>query len=440
MSNPIPPTRLSFEENISTLLEELLLAAQWHRPSILLVVHKSKFGQAKAETTLEARLSERGHPVAHITVDKDRSDIPHLITSTPAAEQTTFFVSNLDWGGGEDRRDAYRALNIYRELFVDHHLKVVFWLTVNEAATLARYAPDFWAFRHRVIEFIGQRLPRKVDLPAGALLWDIQNSVDPADTLEARVAVREELLARLPNSMEARSARVDLLYNLGYLYWMRGNTGKAADDFNAALHLIGQALAGPIRSGILNGLAIIAYEANDRDRAMSLLQQALQDDPENACLMMNQSATAAALGRNLEAIALAKKALKNSPRDPRMWGAQGYIFAAMGKFDESITSFTKAAELAPRSAIYAAALAICYDLVERPDQAVRQLDLARDRARDQMPVYLDIYEAALFGDSSKSLQLAQSAVRLNQLSPLELRRDPSLRLLFDTAQIDKITA
>src|SRR5512140_2575132 len=206
MSNPLPSGRMPFEENINTLLEELDLAARWDRPSLLLAVHKSKFGQDKAETALEERLGKLGHSVVRVTVDRDTSDVPHLIAGMHAPVSTVFFVSNLDWGGGSARKDAYRALNIYRELFVDAHIRAVFWLTTNEAATLARFAPDFWAFRHRVIEFTGQRIPRKVNLPAGALLWDIQNNIDPYETLDARIAVREELLARLPHSNEARSA------------------------------------------------------------------------------------------------------------------------------------------------------------------------------------------------------------------------------------------
>ena len=202
MSNPVPTNRLSFEENINTLLEELVLAEKWQRPSILLAVHKSKFGQDKAEKALEAKLNKLGQNVTHVTVDQDRSDIPHFIAGMPSPDKSVFFVSNVDWGGGADRKDAYRALNIYRELFVEHHVKVVFWLTLNEAATLPRYAPDFWAFRHRVIEFTGQRIPRNVHLPAGVLIWDAQNSVDPFDTLEARISVREQLLAKLPHNVE----------------------------------------------------------------------------------------------------------------------------------------------------------------------------------------------------------------------------------------------
>ena len=53
----------SFDENIDILFDEIVLAEQWGRPSLLLAVHKSKFGQEKAEKVLEARLAEKGFQV-----------------------------------------------------------------------------------------------------------------------------------------------------------------------------------------------------------------------------------------------------------------------------------------------------------------------------------------------------------------------------------------
>src|SRR5512146_2878635 len=131
MSNADPPKRLSFDENIDILLEELVLAEKWHRPSLLLAIHKSKFGQDRAQTALEQRLKSLGHTVTQRVVDPEHSDVPHLAVTAAASHPTIFFVSNLDWGGGADRKDTYRALNIYRELFIDNSLLVVLWLTLN---------------------------------------------------------------------------------------------------------------------------------------------------------------------------------------------------------------------------------------------------------------------------------------------------------------------
>jgi tetratricopeptide repeat protein len=440
MSNPAVPGRVSFEENLNTLLEELSLAFKYDRPSILLVVHKSKFGQDKAVKALEERLAKLGRTVTHMTVDQEHSDIPHLMLASPAASATVFFVSNLDWGAGPDRRDAYRALNIYRELFVDHHLHMVLWLTAGEAATLARFAPDFWSFRHRVIEFTGQRIPRQVKLPAGVLLWDIQNSVDPFDTLPARIAVREELLAKLPHNAEARSSRIDLLYNLGYLHWAAGEADQADQKLKAGLDLASGGDARDMRSALLNGLAVLSYDAQDYAAASDLLHQALQERPEDVTLLINLSAASNALGRNQEAIRLAKQATRLKPRDARIWNAKGYIHAATGHFDEAIAAFDKAIELAPRAAPYHAALAICYDLVERTDDTARELAFARKLASGELVPYLEIYGAALHGRTAASLDLARAAIHAGQLSPVDLRRDPNLSLLMDPAQLGDISA
>ena len=440
MSNPIPPNRLSFEENIDTLLEELLLADKWKRPSILLAVHKSKFGQVKAETALEGKLNKLGLTVTRIMVDQAHSNIPHLVLSVPTPAQTVFFISNIDWGGGPDKKDAYRALNIYREHFVENHVKAVFWLTVNEAAALPRYAPDFWAFRHRVIEFTGQRLPRNINLPAGVLIWDIQNPADRFDTLEARIAVREELLAKLPYNIEARSARIDLLNNLGYLYWASGDLDRASRKLEAGLELAGEQFAGRIRSSLLNGLAIISYDAEDYSRAADIYEQALIGSPIDSSLLINLAATSRALGRNQEAISIAGRAIKAGPQDSRVWNVLGYIYTAMGKFDEALSCFGKAAHLAPRLAAYHLALAVCYDLVERSDETSHELELARGLAQDQTLAYLEICEAALQGDFARSLELSRSAIQTNRLSKFDISRDPNINLLMDSSQIESVVA
>lgn len=437
MSNPVAASRLSFDENLNILFEEILLARKWDRPSILLAVHKSKFGQQRAEKALEERLNKIGVTVSRITVDNEHSDIPHIAVAAKAANETVFFISNLAWGGGEDRKDAYRALNIYRELFVDHHLRVVLWLTTNEAATLARFAPDFWSFRHRVVEFTGQRIPRNIKLPAGALLWDVQNSVDPFDTLEARIAVREELLGKLPDNAEARSSRIDLLYNLGYLYWAMGNAAQASQRLNTALDLAAGPYASEARSFVLNGQAILDYEAGEYTRGAGQLQQALEIHPDDATLLMNLGITSNALGRNQDAATFANRAVRLKPRDGKIWNAHGFVCAAIGRFDDSIASFSKAIELSPRTPAYHAALAILYDLVERSDEMAHEMELARALARDPMTALLEIYDAALAGSPADAAEVARAAVASQRISPLDVRRDAGLSLLIDTAHLEE---
>jgi tetratricopeptide (TPR) repeat protein len=42
---------------------------------------------------------------------------------------------------------------MHREYFVEANIRAIFWLSKYEAKQCSRFAPDFWAFRHKVVEF-----------------------------------------------------------------------------------------------------------------------------------------------------------------------------------------------------------------------------------------------------------------------------------------------
>ena len=68
-----------------------------------------------------------------------------------------FFISGIGRNNDAGRGVIYRALNFQRELLVENRIILVLWLGTPEAAELALQAPDFWAFRHRVVEFAPDR-------------------------------------------------------------------------------------------------------------------------------------------------------------------------------------------------------------------------------------------------------------------------------------------
>jgi tetratricopeptide (TPR) repeat protein len=438
MPNTISQNIKSFDENIELLFEELELAIKWGRPSILLAIHKSSFGQEKAGHALEQKLNKLGQDIVFIVVNNERPDVPHLIQAAPAIDRTVFFVSNIEWGGGQDGKEAYKALNVYRELFVENQVRVVFWLTASEAANLPRYAPDFWAFRHRVIEFAAQRTHGNVNLPAGVLIWQVQNSIDSFDKPEQRIAARQEILAKLPHNAEALSTRVDLLYNIGYLYWVMGNSTKALEAFSAGINQIKDLQLPQVRSNLLNGTAIIYYEANQYDRAIEIYKQAILNSPNDGSLLVNLSAASCALGRNQEAITIGKRAVKMDPTDSKLWNRLGYIYCAMGKFDEAISCFVKATELAPQVGAHWESLAISYSIIERLDESKRLIGAARKLAGNGASLLLDIYDEAISGNTERSLELLRSALDTKRMSRDDVRRDPNLNILYDARQIEAL--
>ena len=59
-----------FDERVEIIWEELELAIQWNRPSVLLVVYNSEYVRADAETVLKNFLIERGQKIVHIQMDE----------------------------------------------------------------------------------------------------------------------------------------------------------------------------------------------------------------------------------------------------------------------------------------------------------------------------------------------------------------------------------
>ena len=98
-------------------------------------------------------LEKSGQAVFLYSVDKSHYDIPIELINHPQHNRAVYFVSGLRWGGGRGYSNAFRALNMHREYLVDGNIRAIFWLTKIEAKQLPRFAPDFWAFRHKVVEF-----------------------------------------------------------------------------------------------------------------------------------------------------------------------------------------------------------------------------------------------------------------------------------------------
>jgi hypothetical protein len=144
-----------FEDRIGILFSELELAAKWQRPSIILAVYSSEFVRADADVTLVNHLHALGQSAYHIKIEnQNHADVSRFISDLGDKENVVFFVEGLRWGTNQDDYHAYHMLNNHREFFLENRIRIVFWLTEKEALDFAHYAPDYWTFRHRVVEFI----------------------------------------------------------------------------------------------------------------------------------------------------------------------------------------------------------------------------------------------------------------------------------------------
>jgi tetratricopeptide (TPR) repeat protein len=217
-----------------------------------------------------------------------------------------------------------------------------------------------------------------------------------------------------------------------------GNSTKALEAFSAGIDQLKDIKLPQVRSNLLNGMAIIYYEADQYERAVEFYKQAIMNDPKDGTLLINLSAACCALGRNQEAITIGKRAVNLDATDSKLWNRFGYIYCAMGKFDEAISCFVKATELAPQVATYWESLAISYSIIERLDESKRLIDAARKLTGNGASPLLIIYNEAISGNKERSLELLRNALDTNRMSRDDVRRDPNLNILLDARQIEAL--
>ncbi len=266
MTSPNPSTRPNqpapepLEDRVDMLFEELALAVKWDRPSILLAIYSSELLCVEAQLILEKKLGALGQNVSRLTVDAERSDIPIFLSKYPGREKIVFFIKRLKLSGKQAGQHAYRALNIRRELLVDHRIRAVFWVTEKEAADLPVHAPDFWAFRHRVIEFLDAPAPERIAALAESLPLE-QNG--------------DEMLTAFKKAVRLDPKNVNLWSSLGDIYSRLKRSDDALQVFRKATRL------DPKNANLWVRLGDIYRRVERIDDARKAYRTALRLEPNN---------------------------------------------------------------------------------------------------------------------------------------------------------------
>ena len=458
-----PELNQSFAQRVDILLRELRAALRHDRPSILLAIYASEFVRQEAEAALQEGLRAVGQTTTALRINEQNYDLLPLMAEHPARQTTVFFLSGLQWGGGKDGRAAYRALNIRREYFVDYQLRAVVWLTEREASLLPHNAPDFWAFRHRTVEFVDAPDPSKVIPLAHDLAWQgFEDRILREDT-EAKIALRQSLLADLPPGEASLPARADLFYTLAGLYW-------AKRDYPAAIQYWEQALDGYVRlnhtwrqSWCCNGLGNVYRDMKRYEEALAAYQRSFELNPKDGVPHIGLGNVYSDLGRYDEALAAYQRALELDPKLTYAHNGLGNVYRKLGRYDEALAAYRRALELGPE-ADYAYNLSAVYRMLGRWDEALAALQKAVDlesqdgilrtflaavlrqlgrqaEAQEQLAIARplvekeDDYNRACFFAVSGEVEAALAALKAaleKQQSTLEwARRDPDLAALRD---------
>ncbi len=358
-----------FVERTRRLFEELELAIRWDRPAILLAVYRSFFVVLEAENLLTLWLTELGQKTERYIVTPENADIPlHLSQRSPEERATTvFFIEDLSKG----REESLRALNIRREYFVEYGLRAVFWLNEEEARQLALAAPDFWRFRHRVVEFPEVPAPERALQLIQSEIW-AKADLERAQDTDAKIALREKLLAELPEDESTLAARGDLLLSLGELYAARYDAPsleraeKCLDEAKSLFDRIGNAQK---RGQALLSLARVRRYLGQLDEALRAIQEVVElyrglasADPQAflpdlTASLNNLGNILSQLGRYEEALHAAEEAVNiwrklasETPQTflPDLAGSLnnlGNMLSALGRREEALQAIREAVEI-----------------------------------------------------------------------------------------------
>jgi superkiller protein 3 len=401
----------SFEERIEILARELELAIKWQRPCLLLVVYSSEYVRSDVETALENHLFDLGQKAAFLKIENEGADdlVRHLREFRDPVN-TVFFIDGLRWGRARQAA-AYTSLDMQKEYFVEKRIRAVFWLTQNEIMNLAHYAPDFWTYRHCVIEFVE---PPKADQALeGALESAWQGIGEYAGQLEAtdaRITLRESVLAELPEADEASYTRAHMQLTLGILNWRKGDYEKADELLQDALGIAARIQDNWFEAECFNATALVKTSMGRIDEAIQAYKRAIHLAPEQIFAWNNLGSLCAKIGRNDEAIVAFQKAIECNPKDPIGWNGLGNVYYGIGYVDDAIAAYRRSIQFMPTFAQPWSGLGDVYAGIERADEAMKAYQKAIELNKQYARPWLRL--AALYVKQDR----AQDAVHAYQMA------------------------
>lgn len=148
-------------------------------------------------------------------------------------------------------------------------------------------------------------------------------------------------IAQIPNS-------VLLLMDRAILYQEAGNPGLAIQDLRAAISL------DPGNIEAYQSLAGLHVALKDPDKALSVFDEGLKNNPESVVLMINQGQIYGAMGKPQDANQLYERAilvlereLEKNPNEVSLLVNKGAIYHSMRRTGEAFAAYRQAALLAP---------------------------------------------------------------------------------------------
>ncbi len=337
----------TFEARVSRLGNYIIRAFNYDKPSILFAMYMSEFLRADVEKSFEKSMKEQGLNVVNVDAAKNK-DIPSFISSTNS-NNSVFLVYNMEKGFPE----VLQFLNFKREELVERHIKVIFWVKEEELARISLEAPDFFAFRNRVVEFMelpamGERRPALVE-------FALETEYKSVDEIKRSIELKEKLLYELSNEAEISEY---LLVSLGILYEKIGYYTKMIEYTEKALKISSKIGDRGGESAAFMNLGVAYRALGDEKKAIEYLEKALEiaqeigDRNREGLVLANLGNSYRDLNDIQKAIKYYEKALKiiQELKDKRsessIVGNFGIAYRVLGEARKATEYYEKALKIA----------------------------------------------------------------------------------------------
>ena len=340
--NPVQPNERSMEF-IESLARKLEMSLTAERACVLLVVYNARHSRDHAQAGLRDYLIGLNQEVDHIRVEDEAiANRLYFLIGLRNPEHTVFFVDDLQSEQNEPL-NIYALLNSQKDVFTERRLRIVFWLTRNEAENFARHAPDLWAQRGCLVELdedteVGRALMQTVE----SVWLEPDDQAARSEDIKAKAASCDAFFNQLPQNVNTITARAYWYLTMGILYWRKGSHEMADWLLEEALKSAAKTQDSRLEAKCFNAIALVKIGLGSVDNAFDAYKQALRLAPDQFSAWNNLGRLYLKNFRNDGAMIAFQKAIAHDPKDSIGWNGLGKAYFAVGYMDDAVAAYQKA--------------------------------------------------------------------------------------------------
>lgn len=335
-----------FERAVALIISELDVALEWDAPIVIFAIYRSEHVVDDVELSLKEDLAVRGQNIIRLRISREYYNVDRIIAQKDK-KHSVFSILGISQGGGEDQANAYKALNLHREFFIENNIRVIFWLTEDEIAQLPRHAPDFWAFRHRVLEFLQFRAtPKRSALIKGYSWHEWPFHLSKDSSVSDFMKCKGEF-GKVPDNDIKGWMQSEILANCATIYFIRSNLEMSRKYLEVALDLQLPAGESTLTSQLRIGLGIVLSEIGELAEAEKLLEHVVHLSPSSTAALCELGILHRKSGRRKDAIRYLTKSIRLSPNNPNAWNELGNVYNDLGHTQNALFAYKKAYHLSP---------------------------------------------------------------------------------------------